>query len=135
MQFYYLLGGINQYKEFDVCVWDEQVVVWGCKALDSVIPGPDMSLNQFGWLPRRFKPADPSKENNNDISAEDGKLFSHAYEWRLNMNTGKVRERYLTGKEFSMDFPMINGAFSGVKNRYGYTQVVDSIASSTSGNY
>ncbi|CAB4266487.1 unnamed protein product [Prunus armeniaca] len=58
-------------------------------------------------------------------------LFKH--EWRLNMNTGKVRERFLTGKEFSMDFPMINGAFSGVKNRYGYTQVVDSIASSTSG--
>ncbi|ONI33839.1 hypothetical protein PRUPE_1G449100 [Prunus persica] len=118
---------INSFEDGD------EVVVWGCKALDSVIPGPDMSLNQFGWLPRRFKPADPSKENNDDISAEDGKLFSHAYEWRLNMNTGKVMERYLTGKEFSMDFPMINGAFAGVKNRYGYSQVVDSIASSTLG--
>ncbi|KAM1022451.1 hypothetical protein ACFX13_044098 [Malus domestica] len=32
-----------------------------------------------------------------------------------------------------MDFSMINGAFSGVKNRYGYAQVVDSVASSASG--
>ena len=34
-----------------------------------------------------------------------------------------------------MDFPMINENFTGIKNKYGYTQVVDSIASSTSGNY
>lgn len=107
---------------------DEQVVVWGCKALDSVISEPDTELNQFGWL--------PSKETNDDILEENnGNLFSHAYEWRLNMQSGEVRERYLTGKKFSMDFPMINGAFSGVKNRYGYAQVVDSIASSTSGNW
>uniref|UniRef100_A0A2N9FQM9 Uncharacterized protein n=1 Tax=Fagus sylvatica TaxID=28930 RepID=A0A2N9FQM9_FAGSY len=49
------------------------------------------------------------------------------------MQTGEVRERSLTGTEFSMDFPMINGNFIGIKNRYGYTQVINSIASSTSG--
>ncbi|KAM1022456.1 hypothetical protein ACFX2A_044467 [Malus domestica] len=113
----------------------EEVVVWGCKALDSVIPGPDKALNQFGWPPRKFKPTIPSKENDHDnISPIDYEnLFSHAYEWRLNMQSGEVSERYLTGKRFCMDFPMINGAFSGIRNRYGYAQVVDSAASSASG--
>lgn len=49
------------------------------------------------------------------------------------MQTGEVRERNLTGTKFSMDFPIINEKFTGVKNRYGYSQVVDSTASSTSG--
>ncbi|KAK9946659.1 hypothetical protein M0R45_012109 [Rubus argutus] len=96
----------------------DEVVVWGCKALDSVI-GPSNESNS---------------NINDDTSAENGrKLFSHAYEWRLNMETGQVRERYLTGKNFSMDFPMINANFCGVKNRFGYAQVLDSVASSTSG--
>lgn len=51
------------------------------------------------------------------------------------MQTGEVRERNLTGIEFSMDFPIVNGDFTGLKNRYGYCQVVNSIASSTSGDY
>lgn len=49
------------------------------------------------------------------------------------MESGEVRERYLTGKNISMDFPMINGSFTGLKNRFGYAQVVDSVASSSSG--
>ncbi|KAJ6732502.1 BETA-CAROTENE DIOXYGENASE [Salix purpurea] len=84
----------------------DEVVVRACRALDSVIPGPN---------------------------TEDESLFSRVYEWRLNMNTGDVRERFLTGTEFSMDFPMIHGDFTGVKNKYGYTQVNDSNASSDSG--
>ncbi|KAB2629505.1 carotenoid 9-10-cleavage dioxygenase-like [Pyrus ussuriensis x Pyrus communis] len=113
----------------------DEVVVWGCKALASIIPGPDMASTQFGWLPRKFKPTSPSKENDHGTisSVDDGNLFSHAYEWRLNMQSGEVSERYLTGKRFCMDFPMINVAFSGVKNRYGYAQLVDSIVSSASG--
>ncbi|KAM5565533.1 hypothetical protein ABKV19_019506 [Rosa sericea] len=95
----------------------DEVVVWGCKALDSVIG-----------------PSNESSTDNSTSTAEDaGKLYSHAYEWRLNMETGEVRERYLTGKKFSMDFPMINGNFCGLKNRFGYAQVVDLVASSTSG--
>ncbi|KAB2629621.1 carotenoid 9-10-cleavage dioxygenase-like [Pyrus ussuriensis x Pyrus communis] len=93
----------------------DEVVVWGCKALDSIIPGPDMASTQFGWLPRKFQPISPSKENDHGTisSVDDGNLLSHAYEWRLNMQSGEVSERYLTGKRFCMDFPMINGAFSG----------------------
>jgi carotenoid cleavage dioxygenase len=51
------------------------------------------------------------------------------------MKTGDVKERYLTRTEFSMNFPMINGDFTGVKNKYGYTQVIDCSASSDSGDY
>ncbi|KAM1022450.1 hypothetical protein ACFX15_042582 [Malus domestica] len=62
---------INSFEDGD------EVVVWGCKALDSIIPGPDMASTQFGWLPRKFKPTSPSKENDHDtISSVDyGNLF------------------------------------------------------------
>ncbi|XP_041018063.1 carotenoid 9,10(9',10')-cleavage dioxygenase 1-like [Juglans microcarpa x Juglans regia] len=111
----------------------DEVVVWGCRALDSIIPGPDMGLNKFEWFFRRFKPINCKEEKNPSNSTEDGSLFTRCYEWRLDMQTGEVRERNLTATEFSMEFPIINGNFTGVKNKYGYTQVVDSIASSTSG--
>ncbi|KRH52737.1 hypothetical protein GLYMA_06G085100v4 [Glycine max] len=85
----------------------EQVVVRGCRSLDSLIPGPDPSLKEFEWL-------------------------SRCHEWRLNMQTGEVKERGLCGANIVyMDFPMINGNFIGIRNRYAYTQVVDPIASST----
>ncbi|XP_038699168.1 carotenoid 9,10(9',10')-cleavage dioxygenase 1-like [Tripterygium wilfordii] len=105
---------------------DSEVVVWGCRAHESIIPGPDLGLNKFEWFSTRLKPIESG-------GVEDESLFSRAYEWRLNMKTGEVKERYLTGIEFAMDFPMINVDFTGLKNRYGYTQVVDSIASSASG--
>ncbi|KAJ7958565.1 carotenoid 9,10(9',10')-cleavage dioxygenase 1-like [Quillaja saponaria] len=93
---------INSFEDAD------EVVLWGCRALDSLIPGTDLGVNIF-------------------------KCFSHCYEWRLNMKTGDVKERNLTGTEFSMDFPVINGNFTGLKNKYGYTQVVNSTVSSSSG--
>ncbi|XP_062153962.1 carotenoid 9,10(9',10')-cleavage dioxygenase 1-like isoform X3 [Alnus glutinosa] len=111
---------------------DGEVVVWGCRALDSIVPGPDMGVDKFEWFSRRFRPLN-SDEKNMNTSTEDGLLFSRCYEWRLNMQTGEVRERNLIGTKFSMDFPIINEHFTGVQNRFGYTQVVDSIASSTSG--
>ena len=114
---------------------DEQVVVWGCRALDSIIPGPDLGLNKFEWFSKRFKPINSIDQEDINTSIEDGLLFTRCYEWRLHMQTGEVRERSLTGTEFSMDFPMINGNFIGIRNRYGYTQVINSIASSSSGNY
>lgn len=86
-----------------------EVVVWGCRALDSVVPWVDPSLNQF-------------------------EAFSHCYEWRLNPQSGEVKEKDLSGtKVLNMDFPMINANFAGIQNRYGYTQVVDLAASSTAG--
>jgi carotenoid cleavage dioxygenase-like enzyme len=114
----------------------EQVVVWECRALDSIIPGPDAGLNKFEWFSTRLKPINSRVTEDQDSgswSREDGLLFSRCYEWRLNTRTGQVRERNLSGTEFSLDFPIINPNFTGVKNSYGYTQVVDSLASSTSG--
>eukprot|EP00258_Populus_trichocarpa_P043518 XP_024459537.1 carotenoid 9,10(9',10')-cleavage dioxygenase 1 [Populus trichocarpa] len=108
-----------------------QVVVRACRALDSIIPGPDMGVDKFEWFSRRLKQVESVDEYSSD--SEDGSLFSRCCEWRLNMKTGDVKERYLTRTEFSMDFPMINGDFTGVKNKYGYTQVIDCSASSDSG--
>lgn len=105
-------GDANSIKWFEVepnCTFHiinsfedgNEVVVWGCRSLDSLIPGPDPSLNDFESL-------------------------SRCYEWRLNMQTGEVKEKNLCGdKVVYMDFPMINENFIGIKNRYGYTQVVD----------
>ncbi|MED6205389.1 hypothetical protein PIB30_017201 [Stylosanthes scabra] len=86
-----------------------QVVVRGCRSLDSLIPGPDPSSNEFDCL-------------------------SRCYEWRLNMKTGEVKERsVMRGKQVYMDFPMVNENFIGIKNRYAYTQVVDPLTLSTQG--
>lgn len=89
--------------------------MWGCRALESVIPGP-------------------SSKDKLDSAIRDGLLYDRPYEWILNMRTGEVRETNLTANtEFSMDFPLINANFNGVRNRFGYTQVVDSTESSTAG--
>lgn len=87
----------------------QQVVVWGCRALGSVVPHVDHSLNPF-------------------------EAFSRCYEWRLNLQSGEVKEKDLSGtKVLNMDFPTINANFIGFKNKYGYTQVVDPEASYTAG--
>src|SRR4051812_27500597 len=86
---------------------DQQVVVRGCRSLDSLVPEPDPSANEYDCL-------------------------SRCYELRLNMQTGEVKEKDLCGyKIVYMDFPMINEKFVGIKHKYAYTQVVDHIASST----
>lgn len=103
----------------------------GFRALDSIIPGPDMGVNKFEWFSRRFKHIESVETKS---GTEDGSFFARCYEWRLNINDGEVKERYLTGTEFSLDFPMVHGDFVGVKNNYGYTHVVDCIASSKSGD-
>ncbi|XLR48251.1 hypothetical protein S83_032911 [Arachis hypogaea] len=91
---------INSFEE------GHEVVVWGCRALDSIIPGPEAELNN------------------------DSKFFSRCYEWRLNMEIGEVNEKYLIdGPNQFMDFPVLNESFIGVKNKYAYTQVVDPNAS------
>ncbi|KAH7574260.1 hypothetical protein JRO89_XS03G0272600 [Xanthoceras sorbifolium] len=136
-------GDADSIKWFDVepnctfhilnCFEDgDQVVVWGCRALESIIPGPELGVDKFEWFSRKFRHV-KSVEENFDARIDDKLLFSCAYEWRLNMQTGEVKERNLTGTEFSMDFPMINGDYTGTKNKYGYTQIVDSNASSASG--
>ena len=71
---------------------------WACRALDSIIPGPENGLSKFEWFSRRFKHIN-SIEGDINSSTEDGLLFARCYEWRLNMQTGEVRERNLTGIE------------------------------------
>ncbi|KAI3687762.1 hypothetical protein L1987_81465 [Smallanthus sonchifolius] len=112
---------INTYEDGD------EVILWAFRARNSIIPGPDLGLNKFEWFSSRFKhECDPNYDY-------DESFFSQAYEWRLNMKTGQVIERFLTGKLHSMDFPMINESFTGLKSKYGYAQTVDLDASSFSG--
>ncbi|XP_020550180.1 carotenoid 9,10(9',10')-cleavage dioxygenase 1-like isoform X2 [Sesamum indicum] len=115
---------INCYEE------DDEVVVMGCRAQDSIIPGPDLGKDKLEWFSRGFKKVDSYDDHSN---MEEGFLFARPYEWRLNMKTGQVKERYLVGLQFSMDFPIINHNFTGLKTKYAYTQLVHSHASSAAG--
>ncbi|PIA42821.1 hypothetical protein AQUCO_02000338v1 [Aquilegia coerulea] len=112
--------------------YGDEVVVRGCRAPGSIIPGPDFGHDKTEWFSRGFQTVALNEATAN-INMEYGHFFSRAYEWRLNMMTGEVKEKYLTGTSFSLDFPMINEKYTGIRNKYGYTQVVDSIASSNSG--
>ncbi|KAF9590614.1 hypothetical protein IFM89_035932 [Coptis chinensis] len=107
----------------------DEVIVRGCRAQESVIPGPRMNDDRVEWFTRGLKPIDHCEENGNEV----GEIFSRIYEWRLNMKTGEVKEKNLTGTSFPLDFPMINEKYTGVKNKYGYAQVVDASACSNFG--
>lgn len=43
-------------------------------------------------------------------------------------------EGNFTGPEFAIDLPVISNCIMGMKNKYGYTQVLDTISSSNAGN-
>uniref|UniRef100_A0A0D3H551 Uncharacterized protein n=1 Tax=Oryza barthii TaxID=65489 RepID=A0A0D3H551_9ORYZ len=107
---------INCFEEGD------EVVVRGFRAADSIIPGPRISLNKNDLL------SDPSK-----CSVKQGineEFFSRLYQWRLNTKTKAVSGQYLSGTEFSMEFPVINDHYTGLHHSYAYAQVVDSLESS-----
>ncbi|KAK9079455.1 hypothetical protein SSX86_001126 [Deinandra increscens subsp. villosa] len=112
---------INSYEE------GNEVIVWACRSRSSIIPGPDYGVNKSEWFSNGFK---PECDTNFD---SDESFFTQAYEWRLNMKTGQVKERFLTGKSQSMELPVINENFTGLKNKYGYAQIADLDASSLSG--
>jgi carotenoid cleavage dioxygenase-like enzyme len=59
----------------------------------------------------------------------DEKFFSRLYEWRLNLERKTVSGEYLTGREWSLEFPMINNHYKGVHHTYAYAQIVDSLRS------
>ncbi|XP_071704210.1 carotenoid 9,10(9',10')-cleavage dioxygenase 1-like [Rutidosis leptorrhynchoides] len=118
------------------CFEDEnEVVVRGCRANESILPGPDWGQDKYDWFSRAFtfKPVGSHDNESCHGSKEEGMLFAKVREWRLNMETFEVKERNLSGTEYSMDFPFINADFTGLKHQYGYTQVVDSVASSNAG--
>ncbi|XP_015696503.1 carotenoid 9,10(9',10')-cleavage dioxygenase 1-like [Oryza brachyantha] len=108
---------INCFEEGD------EVVIRGLRAADSIIPGPKISLN------KNDLPSDPSGD---DVSVKQGineEFFSRLYQWRLNMKTKALSGEYLTGTEFSMEFPVINNHKMGLHHSYAYAQVVDSLTS------
>ncbi|XP_056166735.1 carotenoid 9,10(9',10')-cleavage dioxygenase 1-like [Syzygium oleosum] len=108
----------------------DEVVVRACRAVTSIFPGPDWGENKLDWYTRGYKLPPKNGKNGNE---EEGFLFHSVYEWRLNMATGDVKERNLSGPHSSMEFPFINENFIGLKNKFGFAQVVDSAASSTCG--
>lgn len=105
----------NYVNEHAVCLRTNQVVI--CyRTLESVID------------------SESSKEKI-EISSRGASLSARPYKWWLNMRTGQVKEKNLTvNTEISMDFPMISLDFVGLRNKFGYTQVVDYVSSSSSGD-
>ncbi|CAI0441372.1 unnamed protein product [Linum tenue] len=115
-----------------------EVVVRACRCLNSVltVTGSEMGEDRFDWFSRRFRfrRGNVGDDGGSSSSSGDELFFTRCYEWRLNMKTGEVKERNLTGEtEASMDFPVIHPGFTGLPNRFGYTQTIDVEASSTSG--
>ncbi|PNS92599.2 hypothetical protein POPTR_018G043000v4 [Populus trichocarpa] len=112
----------------------DEVVVRGCRSLESIISEScDMDLDKFEWVSGRLRSKDPVDQQDAKHFKNDELLFCRSYEWRLNMETGEVKERNLTGTLLSIEFPMINPNFNGVKNKFGYAQTVHGLASATSG--
>ncbi|KAI5586392.1 hypothetical protein BDE02_06G209000 [Populus trichocarpa] len=110
-----------------------EVVVRGCRSLESIISKSyGMDLEESEWVSGRLRSKE-HVEQNTTPSSNDELLFSRSYEWRLNMETGEVKERNLTGTELCMEFPMINPSLNDLKNKFGYTQIVHEPASSSSG--
>ncbi|KAM0910752.1 hypothetical protein ACQ4PT_013944 [Festuca glaucescens] len=110
---------INCFEEGD------EVVVQGFRSADSIIPGP--RLNKHNMLPEISELTKDGKTRKHEINE---KLFSRLYEWRLNLETKTVSGEYLTGTEWSLEFPMIHNNYTGVRHNYAYAQIVDSLTRS-----
>uniref|UniRef100_K3Y221 Uncharacterized protein n=1 Tax=Setaria italica TaxID=4555 RepID=K3Y221_SETIT len=114
------------------CFEDEnEVVVRGCRILVSIIPSDRYRADKSKWYGRAF--LQPDKDSEDFDPSLDVILFSHPYEWRLNLESGTTNEGYITSEKVAMDFPVINDKFIGIRNKYGYAQVVDSLATSKTG--
>ena len=51
-------------------------------------------------------------------------LKAELYEWRLNLVTGDISERAVPGmRGVHIEFPTINNAYVGRRNRFGYAAV------------
>ncbi|XP_011019808.1 PREDICTED: carotenoid 9,10(9',10')-cleavage dioxygenase 1-like [Populus euphratica] len=76
------------------------VVVRGCRSLEYIISKSyGMDLEESEWVSGRLRSKE-HVEQNPTPSSNDELLFSRSNEWRLNMETVKVKERNLTGTEF-----------------------------------
>ncbi|PVH48362.1 hypothetical protein PAHAL_4G315800 [Panicum hallii] len=88
----------------------------GCRILGSIIPSDRHRADKSKWYGRAF--LRPDKDLEDFDPSLDGILFSRPHEWSENV---------------AMDFPVINDKFIGIRNKYGYAQVVDSLATSKTG--
>uniref|UniRef100_A0A8I6WPC1 Uncharacterized protein n=1 Tax=Hordeum vulgare subsp. vulgare TaxID=112509 RepID=A0A8I6WPC1_HORVV len=113
---------INCFEEGD------EVVVQGLCSADSVIPGPRLSKSDI--LPEKSQLTGDGKTTKQRINE---KLFSRLYEWRLNQETKTITGEYLTGRECSLELPMINNHYTGLHHSYAYAQIVDSVTRSGEG--
>nr|XP_019066509.1 carotenoid 9,10(9',10')-cleavage dioxygenase 1-like [Solanum lycopersicum] len=132
-------GDANSIKWFEIepcCVFhiincfedNDEVVVRACRARKSIIPRPDIIVDELGLSLDALNEMSFSKDNIK--TSEDLFSFSKVCEWRLNMKTGEVKMKNVTTNDhrFIMEFPMINEHFIGLKNKFGYLQLIDSEA-------
>ncbi|KAK3131707.1 hypothetical protein QOZ80_6AG0510210 [Eleusine coracana subsp. coracana] len=119
------------YHLFNCFEEGNEVVVRGCRTIGSVIPSSRHRADKSKSYGRAF--LQPDRDSNDFDPSIDGTLFSRPYEWRLSLKNGTTNEGYITSEKVAMDFPAINDKFIGVRNKYGYAQVVDSLASCKTG--
>ncbi|KAM3302775.1 hypothetical protein P3S67_013805 [Capsicum chacoense] len=113
---------INCYEDND------EVVVRACRASRSIIPRPTITVDKVELSLDGLDETSSSKKNSQLL--KEFFSFFRVCEWRLNMRTGDVKmtNSTPTDHQFIMDFPMINEHFIGLKNKFGYLQLVDSEA-------
>ncbi|KAG2634387.1 hypothetical protein PVAP13_2NG169400 [Panicum virgatum] len=109
---------INCFEEGD------EVVVQGLRSPDTLIPGPTQALNKHD-----SKISEPAEDDESMKQGTSNEVFFRLYQWRLNLRTKTVSGEYLTGTEDSLEFPMINNLYTGLRHSYAYAQVVDSLSS------
>ncbi|XP_069147851.1 carotenoid 9,10(9',10')-cleavage dioxygenase-like [Solanum lycopersicum] len=112
----YVFHLINCFEDYD------EVVVRACRARRWIIPRPNESELSSDTL------NETSFSKDNIESSKDLFFFFNVCEWRLNMKTGKVKMKNLTTNDhrFIMELPMINEHFIGLKNKFGYQQLINS---------
>ncbi|KAK1290367.1 Carotenoid 9,10(9',10')-cleavage dioxygenase [Acorus calamus] len=118
---------INSFEDGD------EVILRVCRTSGSIMSGPPNHRVDAGeWYRRAY--LQPNEDSEGFDPSVDGVIFSRRFEWRLNMRTGVVvKEGHLTRNDVAMDFPVVNNRFMGLKNKFAYAQVVDSMQSSNMG--
>jgi len=134
---YARIGVMPRYGDADSVVWfnvepfcmfhlvncfeeGDEVVVQGLRSPDSIIPGPRLAPNKCDSKMSELTEDDKPNEGTTK------EFFFRLYQWRLNLKTKSVSGEYLTGTEFSFEFPIINNQYTGLQHSYAYAQIVDS---------
>lgn len=97
-----------------------------CRACRSIIPRPELIVDEFGLSFDRLNEMSFCKDNVQVL--KEILSFFHVCEWRLNMKIREVKMKNPTtaNHQFIMEFPMINERFIGLKNKFSYLQLIDS---------